>query len=288
MLKEQSFRLPDLTLNYAEGPPNGPPLVLLHGVTRGWRDFAPLLPSFLPRHHVFAWDARGHGASDRAPAGRYHVADYVPDAAAFVTFVAERTGQPAVVYGHSLGAMLAVAAAAEAPAAVRAVMLEDPPYHTMGRRVREGPWHSVFVGMREVARRGGPLREMVSALAAVRVPRADGGGMSLGEIRDPTSIRFGAACLSKVDPEVLTPPVDGAWLDGHDYAKAFAAVRRPALLMQADPAAGGAMSDEDADLAQSLMGDCTRVRLGGVGHQAHWGDTAGVMRLVHGFLESTG
>src|SRR5262249_9749855 len=102
-LIEQSFSADGRSLNYARGPANGPPLVLLHGVTRCWRTFLPVLPALTLRHEVFALDFRGHNRSDRA-AGRYYVTDYVRDALAFLQSVVQ---QPAVLYGHSLGSMAA-------------------------------------------------------------------------------------------------------------------------------------------------------------------------------------
>src|SRR5687767_921873 len=99
------------TLNVSTGPATGPPLVLLHGVTRRWQDYAPLLPTLTLRWHVHALDFRGHGKSDRTAEGAYRVADYVADAAALLRDV----GKPSVVYGHSLGAMVAAGVAAAEP-----------------------------------------------------------------------------------------------------------------------------------------------------------------------------
>jgi pimeloyl-ACP methyl ester carboxylesterase len=42
--------------------------------------------------------------------------------------VLHQLGEPAVLMGHSLGALTALATAAMCPAAVRAVVLLDPPY----------------------------------------------------------------------------------------------------------------------------------------------------------------
>jgi pimeloyl-ACP methyl ester carboxylesterase len=44
MLREQTFNTGTLAINYAEGPPSGPPLVLLHGGGDRWQEFWPILP----------------------------------------------------------------------------------------------------------------------------------------------------------------------------------------------------------------------------------------------------
>jgi len=56
MLVEKSFDTGEVVLNYAEGPPNGPPLVLFPGLTRRWQSH--LLPIIIPLSH--RWRARAH------------------------------------------------------------------------------------------------------------------------------------------------------------------------------------------------------------------------------------
>ena len=58
----------DATLNYAEGPDNGPALVLVHGQGMQWEDYARVLPDLAKRYHVFAVDCFGHGESSHDPA----------------------------------------------------------------------------------------------------------------------------------------------------------------------------------------------------------------------------
>jgi len=278
---DHTFAAGNLRLHCAVGPDSGPPLLLLHGVCRGWRDWSPILSSVQPRWKVWAPDARGHGDSDRA-AGAYKVNDYIGDALAIIA----QLDEPALIWGHSLGAMVAAAVAAEAPDAVRGLFLEDPPYHTMGQGILATPYHALFTGMRKLAREGGEIAEIARRMAEIRIPAMSGtADVRLGDIRTADSIRFSAECLVRLDPDVLTPLVEGAWLDGHDYRGVFTKIRCPVLLVQADATVGGALRDEDAALAESLIARCTRVRLKGVGHQAHWLDKCGILQLFHSFAE---
>lgn len=251
-------------LHFVEGPVCGPPLLLLHGVTRNWRDWESLLPELLREWHVIALDHRGHGESARVP-GQYFVADYARDAVAFVraTFTA-----PVTVMGHSLGAMVALSLAAECAELVAGVVLEDPPFHTMGRGIAETPYHAQFAGMKEVTRQGGELHAMTDALAAIQLPTPLG-RVRLGELRDRASLQFSAECLVPVDPEVFTPLIAGRWLDGFDYESLWPCVTCPALLLQGDPAAGGAFADADVALAQRALANSRHVRFTGAGHQIH-------------------
>ena len=59
----------------------------------------------------------------------------------------------------------------------------------------------------------------------------------------------------------------------------------PALLLQADPAAGGAMADVEVARARLLLKEARHVRLAGRGHWLFAPDPAPVLRAVVGFLE---
>lgn len=242
---------------------SGPVLLLLHGVTRCGADWEPLLPALAEDWKVIALDQRGHGGSPRGD--RYLVTDYVADA---VRFVREETGEPIVLFGHSLGAMVAAAVAAELPDRVGAIILEDPPFHTMGNRIGGTAWPAQFTGMREAASRGGSIDEITDALAEIRLPAGDG-FQRLGDLRDRASLAWSAQCLTQLDPGVLTPVIEGRWLDGYDFPDALSRVRCPTLLLQADPSAGGALTDADAEAVVAAIADCEHVHFPGCGHNLH-------------------
>ena len=108
MLKEQTFDAGEVTINYAEGPASGPPLVLLHGGGDRWQDFLPIMPSLVMRWHLFALDLRGHGRSGRVP-GKYRPEHHVTDV---VAFLEGRFTERVVLFGHSLGGGVALLVAA--------------------------------------------------------------------------------------------------------------------------------------------------------------------------------
>lgn len=251
-------------LRYIEGLAAGPPLLLLHGVTRHWRDWEPVLPALLRKWHVFALDHRGHGESERTADG-YLVADYCRDAAAFVraTF-----SEPVTVVGHSLGAMVALSLAAECPAHIARIVLEDPPFHTMGRDIGATPYLAQFAGMQATARAHRDVAAIAADLAEIRLPSAQG-AVRLGDVRDRASLEFSAECLAAVDPEVLTPLIEARWLDGYDPATLWPRVTCPVLLLQGDPATGGAFTDDDLLAARRALANHQYRRFDGVGHQIH-------------------
>ncbi len=254
------------TLRIARGGRDGAPtLLLLHGVTRNHGDFAPLLDRLAGDWRLVAVDHRGHGGSGRA--ARYLVTDYVADT---VRLLHDDLREPVVILGHSLGGMVAAGVAAMLPELVRGLVLEDPPFQTMGTRIAGSAWQAQFHAMREIALRGGAIETLAEAIAAIELPRPDGSRVRLGDLRDAAAIRWSAACLADLDPEVLTPVIAGRWLDGYDLATVAAGIECPVRLLQADPQAGGALADDERDAFAAATRRCTVERFAGTGHLLHW------------------
>ena len=74
-MPESKFRNGRVELNYLEGPENGPPLLLVHGITGRWQFLQACANRLKSDWQVFAIDLRGHGESSRAP-GDYRLVDY--------------------------------------------------------------------------------------------------------------------------------------------------------------------------------------------------------------------
>lgn len=283
VIEEHIFVGDEVSLNYAEGPSAGPPLVMFHGVLRCWQDFMPLIPSLGWRWQVLALDQRGHGKSEPT-ADKYHVRDYVRDA---VQFVRDAVDEPVVIYGHSLGAMVAAAVAARLPDKVRGIVLEDPPFDTMGTRLKETSFFSLFKGISELIDRGLEVNEMSKQLAEMLIGTpGDDRWIRLGDVRDPVSLRFMAKCLTKVDPQVLEPIVEGHWLEDYHRGEILDKIECPTLLLRADSLTGGMLPKDEADRIAQTMSRCTLVQFPKCGHIIHWERTEATLQVVSGFLES--
>ena len=87
----------------------GPPLVVVLGTPADHTRWRPLLPYLEPHVTVHALDRRGRGASGDAP--DYDLAREYEDVAAVVDAVAEASGAPVDLYGHSHGGIVAFGAA---------------------------------------------------------------------------------------------------------------------------------------------------------------------------------
>jgi pimeloyl-ACP methyl ester carboxylesterase len=278
---EELIPVGDLRLNVASGPRNGPPLWLLHGLIRRWQDFGPIIPGLTPRWTVRGHDHRGHGRSDRADS--YHVPDYAADAAALLTDLSE----PAVLVGHSLGALLALDLAAKHPDRVAAAVLLDPPGGGFIARIAETPYAVIWGAMKPLAGGERPTPDIARALADIRVPTGKPGETArFGDQRDAAALRFVAGCLRAMDPAALAPAVEGGWLGGFDTLATAARVTCPVLLVAGDPRVGGMLPPADADPLAAALADCTRVELPGVGHLPHTQDPGATLTLLHAFLDA--
>jgi len=271
-------------IHLASAREGGRPAILLHGVTRRWQDWLTVLPSLAPRWQAFALDLRGHGKSDRTP-GAYRIADYVHDV---VDFLRRGLDEPAVVIGHSLGANVAVAVAAEAPERVHALVIEDPPLEMAGPRIVETGLLELFPHFLRHAGSSQSVDEIAEDLAEARV-RSWGHAVPvrLGDVRDLVSLRVSASGLKQLDPGVLEPPLEGRWLEGSNVADDLGRIRCPTLLLQADGIFGGLLPDAHAAEMASLIRHCVHIKLTGIGHSIHSTATEDMMRLVLPFLGST-
>jgi esterase len=112
-----------LRLHYVEwGDPGRPPLVLIHGLDRVGRTFEHVVPYFVDRYRVIAYDMRGHGDTSWDPNGRYLVEDHVGDLEGLVAALKLRD---ITVWGNSTGGRVAQVFTALHPDLVSRLISED-------------------------------------------------------------------------------------------------------------------------------------------------------------------
>jgi pimeloyl-ACP methyl ester carboxylesterase len=280
-LREQKFAAGDATLNAALAGDAGVPMVLLHGVTRNWSDYQGLLPALAQSHRVIAVDHRGHGGSSHGHPD-YRVCDFVEDT---VAFLQAHVAEPAVLIGHSLGAMTAAMVAARVPDLVRSLVLEDPPGTLLHTGLKDSRHHMQFTGVRRLLATPRPAHELAGALADLPVQHpADGRVVKFREIRDEAALRFAAECLVKADPRILDAIVEGRWLDGLDWFAELKRIQCRTLLLRADMSFGGMLRETEAVLIETNISQCQRVNFHGCGHGIHSTEPARFLDEVTRFL----
>ncbi len=279
-------------INYAEGPDNGSPLLLIHGQQVAWEDYESVLPELAKNHHVFAIDCFGHGQSSH-DASLYSCA---AGGQAIVEFIERTIGEPVIISGHSSGGILAAWVAANAPQYVRGAVLEDPPlFEVTPEEMQEGAscwvWHDSFLNIHgflnqtEVSdwpvyyaqhsylfgKFGNLQPTIVSMMESWRTEHPTGpvklmwlphSWIATLYYNDYYDLLFGEAFY------------DGTWMKGVDQQAMLQSISFPVIYLKANTHYGddgmvyGANSDEDAALVQASIANCTTIRIES-GHDIH-------------------
>jgi pimeloyl-ACP methyl ester carboxylesterase len=290
LLEEKKFDNGEAVLNYAEGPDSGPPLVLLHGLSDRWQYFLPIIPALTLRWHLYALDFRGHGGSSWSPPYRY--CDHISDT---ISFLENVIGEEAVLFGASLGGGVSLMVGGNRPDLIRAIIFGDASINKENVQTVMTNYHSYWAGWRELAAFEGPMSELVKAVADMPVSVPGQGKSTYGEGLDITSIINKANYLRHLDPAVLNDWANGAddpsayenMTRGHDQSL-LRNIKSPVLFIQANPAKGGIMPDEEVERALTLVPHGYHVYFEEYGHNLglySW-NTGPLLQAVTTFLES--
>lgn len=305
---EKSAQVNGVRLSYVEGPDNGPPLVLLHAQLMDWFSYSRVLPELAKSFHVFDIDYPGHGKTE-TPADYPMTANQI--GSDLGDFIERDIGQQVFVTGNSSGGLLAAWLAANRPAMVRALVLEDPPlfaseyprikttiaqraFATSFTATKDRPGDFLLYWIRQNATffrnhvGPGTPQLLTAAIHAFRNARP-GQPAEIGLIRNDT-VRLLIRGLDSYDPRFGAAFYDGSWNAGFDHASALARITCPTLLIQAnhstlpDGTLDGAMNEEDARRALSLLAHGTYERVDAT-HVVHLDKPEMFLRLVTSFYQ---
>jgi lipase len=124
--REARGRVPGDGIELAFGfwPGLSAPAVALHGLTASYVNFVGIAERLAGRRALLALDLRGRGDSDK-PAGPYGIAQHARDVAQAMRAIGLGAS---VIVGHSMGAFVATALAAQEPGLVAGLVLIDGGY----------------------------------------------------------------------------------------------------------------------------------------------------------------
>jgi pimeloyl-ACP methyl ester carboxylesterase len=117
----------------------GKEILCIHGLTANCRFWDCLASALSPRHKIIAMDLRGRGLSDKPPTG-YSIKHHCKDIAALID---DQGLERPVLMGHSLGAFISLAFAAQYPEKVDRLILVDG-----GGKLSETQMANVFAGIK--------------------------------------------------------------------------------------------------------------------------------------------
>jgi pimeloyl-ACP methyl ester carboxylesterase len=279
--REKTFRARGVSIHYAEGSQNGPPLVLLHGLARDWKSFSVLLPELSARFHVFALDLRGHGGSSHVTRG-YRIDQFAEDVANFLTTLLP---SGAAIFGHSLGAMVGMCIAA-GDCKVTALIVGDSMISS--DNFAGSMYAPLFRQLRELMLRGGSQKELARGVGkmAIIVPGLEE-AVRIEDLpgNDQASLLEWARCALQTDADALGMALDGSAYDGWDPERVLPRISCPTLLLQGNPELGALLSDEDVELALKLLPNSKLVKFQLLGHALFMQQPQPVLKAVASFLE---
>jgi pimeloyl-ACP methyl ester carboxylesterase len=247
------------------------------------------LPDRAARFHVYAPDFRGHGGSGRVP-GRYRFQDYTEDT---IAFIQRCVGEPVLLFGHSLGGMIGLMVAAQAPDDVLALVVGDSPLTRpkSGRsRAKNEAWRDLAGGRLSIAEIAEALKD-----APTFVPGQDQPVTMREKHGEEAGVYLNLATrLYHTDPDVFAALIDlEKTTAGYDMETLLPSIRCPVLLLQADPDArdgpdAGGRPDEEFVRALSLLADGRHVKLEGIGHALFYPHKEPALSAITAFFETVG
>jgi N-formylmaleamate deformylase len=245
------------------GPEGRTPLVVVPGITSPAiaMDFVVRGLTDLVRPVVL--DVRGRGLSDNGPdATAYDLATYAGDVEAVVRGL--RLERP-ILLGHSMGARIVAAVAANGRVGLRGTVLVDPPMSGPGR----GPYPTTleaFLGQLDQARRGTDADEVAAAW-----PRW---------ARREQELR--ARWLGSISRDAIVATHEG--FESEDFFATWPSVPAPTVLIHGgdSPVVTAAGAEE----AAKANPDAAVVEVPGTGHMVFWDDPAAAMRATRDALRA--
>lgn len=267
MFQEQKFNADGVEINFIQASATGQPLVLLHGTASEWQSFSPLIPVFAEKFKVFALDLRGHGGSSWV-SEKYRLFDYAED---IQCFLEQYIGQPSIIYGHSLGAQIAIAVTSKAPTYVRALVLGDIPFYYHNMTMKDTMWYEPFMELHHVISSFHSAKEIDDYMAE-QYPKMDG-----------QRRKNRAETLSHVDPDAVAAILEDRHVEGYDTDTLLRKITCQVLLIQGNPELGAALKDEDVAYMAERIQNYAIVRMQDIGHGLPSGES---LSRVETFLES--
>jgi len=250
MLVEKSFDTGEVVLNYAEGPNNGPPFVILPAYYHVWQNYKSIIPTLKAQYHLYLVDARGTGKSGRTP-GRYKLKRMVEDTVAFLNQIVV---EPSILFGHSKGGWMALWVAYRVPEQVKAIIFGDAPLNIPGLIVTAATEEWLEDGKNEREWSGKPYNDLIKIF------------MDRNPDTDMDQIMLMAETFSNADPELSSywTKLD-EFFEGFSVKDILEKLRIPLLVVQANPEMG-MINHEDVKWARTIMPKLSHVYLGETNH----------------------
>ncbi|RQU68172.1 alpha/beta hydrolase [Burkholderia cenocepacia] len=235
-------------------------VVIIPGITSPAVTWAFVGERFGQYFDTYVLDVRGRGLSEAGPSLDYSLDAQAADLIAFCEAL-DLTRYSWV--GHSMGARIAVRAAASSPEGLSRLVLVDPPMSGPGRR----PYPS----------------NLAWYVDSIRLSRR---GMSIDQMREfcPTwtekQLSLRAEWLHTCDERAVVTSFEGFHVD--DIHSNFNSIKQNVLLVTAER--GDVVNDADVAEIRAMIPDLEHIRVSDAGHMIPWDNEEGFYRAFGQFL----
>ncbi len=251
---------------------SGPVLLFLNGAGDARETWDGVIAGLLPGYRCVTMDMRGQGNAGRA-SGNYSISNFASDAMAVLNAV----GEPAVLVGHSLGAVTAFEVARSGHPLVRGAFLEDPPLYLGEQAAFESTqfpdlfrWVRREIGAMQVGGASpGAFAELIAAL-----PAPD--GRLTREVWTSGAIEAAGRSWARWDMAMVDAALDGTMLGD---VRPDVTLACPCVVLQSDPALGAAFRPADRERFLTYNPTARVLLFEGADHMIH-GTRAFQDRLV--------
>jgi pimeloyl-ACP methyl ester carboxylesterase len=239
------------------GDPDGTPVVFLHGLSDSWRSFEPVLAHLPSSLRMLAVTMRGHGDAPKPEEG-YGVKQLAAD----VVAVLDRLGvERAIVAGHSMGSIVAIRLALDAPERVAGLVL-------MGARPSFADLDELYAAMERFEDPVDPAFVREFQESTVARPALPG-------VID-TAVEESLKLPARVWQALIGPTLSV------DHTAELGRIAAPTLVAWGDrDEIAGAV---DQDVLGEAIPDARLVVYRGGGHAFHWEDPAAFARDLAAFV----
>jgi pimeloyl-ACP methyl ester carboxylesterase len=210
---------------------------------------------------------RGHSGSGHTP-GAYRLHDYAGDVHEFIT---KLIGEPAIIYGHSLGALVATGLAALHPEDVRCLVLSDPPLYYHDTLTRDTFWLQEFQELYDFVLAHPDPVEM-DAWLAQNFPNMP-----------PERRQERVLSLQGIDPGLIRAIRDDELMADAPLVEMVPRVRCPVLLLRGDPELDSALRPQDVEFARGAFPSIRLLEVKGSGHNI---SLLPLLPEIFGFIDS--
>jgi len=236
-------------------------MLLIHGSLSRSEDWENVFPRLATRYRTVAYDQRGHGKSGRA--SDYGLRAFGDDAVRMLRGIVRG---PAVIIGHSLGALAALAGAAQAPELVAGLVLEDPGL-SYSKSWDAAQWASLRDALANVDDAKAFQKFVERWPLSSPGPR---GERTYGESRGFYAPERMLTYFRDIDPAFADSRTHGPDATAPDAIKEWlAGIKAPVMVIAGEPRLGSNLDDPGEWRLKQSIKDLTVKRFPGTGHLIH-------------------